>query len=53
MVSHISTLEVEIVKLKEDNEKSGQKKTDDDMSTSLTKVCTYMLMDTYNYIWFY
>ena len=61
MVSHINTLEMEIVNLKEDNEKSdkhfGQGKTDDDMSTSLPKVRmyvhTYMLMDSYNYIWFY
>ena len=43
MVSHINILEIENVKLKEDNEKGdknfGQKKTDDDMSTSLPKVC--------------
>ena len=42
MTSHIHILKMENVKLKEDNEKSdinfGQKKTDDDTSTSLLKV---------------
>lgn len=45
MSSHINILEMENVKLKKDNKKVtkhfGQKKTDDDMSTSLSKVCNY------------